>query len=72
MFRVRSLLIAVAGLDRSTEPVPLVGRADPQADLLTWASYMDGLLVRASSASGVPAVELAERVVELHPGVAQG
>jgi hypothetical protein len=66
MFEVRSLLIEVAGLDRASEPVPLVGRAEPEADLLTWACYLDALLVRASRASGVPPAELAQRVVELH------
>lgn len=66
MFEVRALILNVADLDVGTEPVPLVGRAEATADLITWASYMDALLRRAARALGCAPEELAQRVIESH------
>jgi len=59
---VRELVIMVCGLDSSTEPVPLVGRA-PRADVLNLVSYVGDLLRRAAAASGQSVQRVAERVI---------
>jgi len=63
LLRLRAEVLAVSGLDRSTEPVPLrVG--DPRAALAGLGSYLYDLVGRAARHARVPPVELAERTLE--------
>jgi hypothetical protein len=59
---LRGALLAVSGLDESTEPVPLVV-ADPVAAIMSLAVYLDGLLVRAAAEAALSRAELAERAL---------
>jgi hypothetical protein len=45
---LRGAVVQAAGLDPSTEPVPLVGR-DPRQDTVVLAAYLCDLLARAAS-----------------------
>ena len=48
---LRSALLAVGGLDRSSEPIPLRA-SDPKTALVSMTVYLDGLVSRAAGASG--------------------
>jgi hypothetical protein len=48
---VRGAVLDVAGLDGSTEPVPL-GAGDPRAAAVSLARYLYGLVIRAARATG--------------------
>ena len=64
LLRVRAEVLAVSGLDRASEPVPLrVG--DPRAALRSLGSYLYDLVGRAARHLGVSPVEVAERTLEL-------
>jgi hypothetical protein len=48
---VRALRVAIvemAQMDAESEPIPLTGRS-PEADLLSWGTYLVGLIERAAS-----------------------
>lgn len=63
LLRVRAEVLAVSGLDRVSEPVPLrVG--DPRAALRSLGSYLYDLVGRAARYVQLSPVELAERVLE--------
>jgi hypothetical protein len=59
---LRSAIIASAGLDERTEPVPLLV-ADPVSAALSLVYYLDSLLRRAAYAAEMPRVEVAARTV---------
>lgn len=48
---LRSALLEVGGLDRSSEPIPL-RPSDPKTALVSMTVYLDGLVSRAACASG--------------------
>ena len=58
----RQAVLAVSGLDASTEPVPLLGRS-PRADTLTLAGYVSDLLRRAAAAAGCSVGQVATLAV---------
>jgi hypothetical protein len=63
LLRLRTEVLAVSGLDRVTEPVPLrVG--DPRAALRNLGSYLYDLVGRAARHARLSPVELAERTLE--------
>ena len=62
--RLRTAFLEVSGLDRRTEPVPLVG-GDPRQSVVTLARYLDGLVARASRTADRSRRELAEAALEL-------
>lgn len=64
LLELRSAFLAVSGLDRDSEPVPLLG-GDRRTSVLTLAVYLDGLLGRAARRTGVTRTELAEAALEL-------
>ena len=45
---LRAAILEAAQMDTESEPVPLTGRS-PKADLLSWATYMTGLIERVAS-----------------------
>ena len=64
LLELRDALVAVAGMDAITEPVPLQV-ADPVAATVSVAVYVDGLLTRAAGAAGTTRVDMAERAVSM-------
>ncbi len=64
MLELRSALLAASGLDRSSEPVPLLG-ADRRTSVLTLAVYLHGLLARGARAVRTTPSELAESALAL-------
>jgi hypothetical protein len=64
MLKVRKVVLQVAGMDSTIEPIPFVGRSR-ELDLVNMAAYMDNLLIRASGAAGCETRALAERVIGL-------
>jgi hypothetical protein len=63
LLRVRAGVLAVSGLDRSSEPVPLrVG--DHRAALRSLGSYLYDLVGRAARHARLSPVQLAERTLE--------
>jgi hypothetical protein len=63
LLRLRTGVLAVSGIDRATEPVPLrVG--DPRAALRSLGSYLYDLVGRAARHARLTPVELAERTLE--------
>jgi hypothetical protein len=70
MYEVRTVLLEVAEMDVTTEPLPFVGR-NLERDLVSLASYLDHLLTRAACAAGCDRAALAGRVTALlDPGEA--
>jgi hypothetical protein len=66
LFDVRRAIVEVAGLNPSTEPVPLMGRS-PRADVITLAAYLGDLLRRASMVAGCSTRSLVGRVLAVLP-----
>ena len=65
---VRRIVIATAGLDPTSEPVPLVV-GDPRVAAVNLAVYLQGLLDRAATATGTGRAEVSARVLaELDAG----
>jgi hypothetical protein len=64
VLRLRGALLAAAGLDAGSEPVPL-RVADPVLFVLNLAVYLDGLVGRAARALGVARGDAADAAVEL-------
>ncbi len=62
LMEVRRLIIEACGLDRATEPVPLVGRS-PRSDLVNLVAYLGDLLRRASSEAGCTVRSVVDQVV---------
>jgi hypothetical protein len=50
MLAIRAALLAVAGMDVQSEPVPLHGHS-PERDVANFAAYLGGMFVRASAAA---------------------
>ena len=48
MLAIRAALLEVAGMDATTEPVPLYGRS-PELDVANFAAYLADLFFRASA-----------------------
>ena len=48
MGALRAAILDAAQMDAGSEPVPLTGRST-EADLLSWATYLTGLIERAAS-----------------------
>ena len=64
MLALRSAFLRVSGLDRPSEPVPLLG-GDRRASVLTMAFYLDGLMDRGARSAGTTRAALAEAALEL-------
>ena len=64
MLALRSAFVRVSGLDRASEPVPLLG-GDRKASVLTMAVYLDGLMDRGSRLAGTTRTGLAEAALAL-------
>ncbi len=65
LLEMREVILQVCGLDPSTEPVPLVGRA-PRSDVVNLVAYVGDLLRRvAPRAGGVQTV--VERIIAEMP-----
>jgi hypothetical protein len=64
LLELREALIAAAGLDSHTEPVPLVV-TDPATSTLSLARYIEGLLRRAAHVTATTRHEVAERALAL-------
>ncbi|HXQ61599.1 MAG TPA: hypothetical protein VN796_04645 [Acidimicrobiales bacterium] len=64
MLELRSAFLAVSGLDRRSEPVPLLG-ADRRTSVLTLAVYLDGLVDRGARMTRSTRTELAEAALAL-------
>jgi hypothetical protein len=62
LLEIRELIIEVCGLDRATEPVPLVGRC-PRLDVVNLVAYVGDLLRRGSYEAGYAVRVVVERVV---------
>jgi hypothetical protein len=59
MLALRSAFLEVSGLDRASEPVPLLG-ADLRTSVLTLTVYLDGLMDRGARVARASRSELAE------------
>jgi hypothetical protein len=64
LMRLRTAIVEVSGLDRRSEPVPMLG-GDRRTAVLNLAVYLDGLMERGSRCCGTSRVELAEGALEL-------
>lgn len=64
MLELRTAFLTVSGLDRRSEPVPLLG-GDRRTSVLNLAVYLDGLVARGARCAGVSRAELAEAALEL-------
>jgi len=64
MMELRSAFLDASGLDRRSEPVPLLG-ADRRTSVLTLAVYLDGLMRRGARATRSTRTELAEAALAL-------
>ena len=62
LLEIRRLIIEVCGLDRATEPVPMVGRS-PRLDVVNLVAYVGDLLRRASSEAGCTVRSVVDQVV---------
>jgi len=62
MLAVRRALLEVSGLDRVTEPVPLLA-GDERTVVLHLAVYLDGLVSRAARATHATRTEVVERAL---------
>lgn len=63
LLELRGALVEVGGLDPTTEPVPFCGVSD-RADVLILASYVCGLVRRASTSTGSTPGAICERVID--------
>jgi len=61
---LREALLEVAGLDRTTEPVPLRA-SDPRTALVSTTVYLDGLVARAVRLSGKTRATVVSDAVDL-------
>jgi hypothetical protein len=59
---LRSALLEVAALDRASEPIPLIA-GEPRTALLSLATYLHGLIVRAARISGAGSEAVVERAL---------
>jgi hypothetical protein len=66
LLALREQVLSVCGLDRASEPVPLVGRS-AKFDLVMLAGYLGDLLRRAAHAARCTPSELARRVIAVLP-----
>jgi hypothetical protein len=64
MLELRSAFLDVSGLDRRSEPVPLLG-GDRRTSVLTLAVYLDGLVERGARHARISRRELAEAALDL-------
>jgi hypothetical protein len=64
MLALRSAFLRASGLDRSSEPVPLLG-GDRKGSVLTMAFYLDGLMDRGARLAGTTRAALAEAALAL-------
>ena len=64
MLDLRAALVEVAGLDRRSEPTPLLA-GEPHTAVVGLARYLDDLMARAARWAGVSRVELVEAALEL-------
>jgi hypothetical protein len=62
MLELRALLLDVGGMDRRTEPIPLLGRSE-RVDVLSLAAYVGDLLLRAAATARCEPEEVAQKVV---------
>ena len=62
--RLRAALLEVSGLDRCSEPVPLVG-GDRRHSIVTQTVYLHGLVERGARATSRPRRVLAEEALAL-------
>jgi hypothetical protein len=67
MLALRSALLAVSGLDRASEPVPLMG-GDRRNAIVTLAVYLHGLVERGARLAATSRLELADAALS-HLGV---
>jgi hypothetical protein len=59
LVELRGALLEVSGLDRASEPVPILG-VDVRRDVVNLAVYLRGLIVRAARAGGLGRPEVVE------------
>jgi hypothetical protein len=59
LLKLRTVILEVSGLDRLSEPYPLIGRT-AERDLVTLAGYLSSLVPRAALASHLNAEALIE------------
>jgi hypothetical protein len=59
---LRDALLAVSGLDRRTEPVPL-RTADAKTTLVIMTTYVEGLVSRAAASAGVSREAVVDQAV---------
>lgn len=64
LLELRGAFLTVSGLDRRSEPVPLLG-GDRRTSVLTLAVYLDGLLDRGARLARTTRTELAEAALAL-------
>jgi len=64
LMRLRTAFLEVSGLDRRSEPVPMLG-GDRRTAVLNLTVYLDGLMDRGSRRSGTTRAELAEAALDL-------
>jgi hypothetical protein len=64
LLELRGAFLSVSGLDRASEPVPLLG-GDRRTSVLTLAVYLDGLLDRGARLARTTRTELAEAALAL-------
>jgi hypothetical protein len=63
-WRLRDAFLTVSGLDRRSEPVPLLG-GDRRTSVLTLAVYLDGLVDRGARSARMTRHEVAEAALAL-------
>jgi hypothetical protein len=66
LLSLREQILSACGLDRASEPVPLVGRST-KVDLVMLAGYLGDLLSRAAHSARCTPSELARRVIAALP-----
>ncbi|MGH9016978.1 MAG: hypothetical protein ACRDY1_04435 [Acidimicrobiales bacterium] len=64
LLALRGAFLAASGLDRRSEPVPLLG-GDRRTTVLTLAVYLNGLVERGSRTAGTTRTELADAALDL-------
>ena len=64
LLELRSGLLEASGLDRDSEPVPLLG-GDRRTSVLSLTVYLDGLVERGARRAGMTRQELATQVLAL-------
>jgi hypothetical protein len=67
LLHLRSALLDVSGLDRRSEPVPLLA-GDRRTSILGLAVYLDGLVERGARMAGTTRLALAQAALELLDG----